>query len=252
MPLIIDDIALAAKSTAEIAKVSSEAVEVASKSGMAQEFSPEKFKPSFEVSKENRLETCEKKGGNFKEEIKKEFAPEYFENKFSENFSKETAENMTVENVDTVERTSTFEEQTIDNFKLEEKRSELNLELGVEHDSKVLRKNLDEAIGQTSDPEISRAHHIVGEKTPEAAKKLEEFGRDRNDPANGILLPNDAESPLKGSLHLGGHTQEYYNTVEQRMMQATTREEALEVLQSLKEDLYSGELPLHNEVKPNK
>ena len=81
---------------------------------------------------------------------------------------------------------------------------------------------------------------------------VEEFGIDRNDPANGILLPNDAESPLKGSLHLGGHTQEYYNTVEQRMMQATTREEALEVLQSLKEDLYSGEVLLHNDVKPNK
>ena len=252
MPLDIAFAAKAMESTAELSKASGEIVEVASKSEIIQEFSPEMFKPSFEISKENRLETYDKKGGNFKEEIKKEFAPENFENKFSENFSKETAENVTVENVDTMERTSTFEEQTIDNFKLEEKRSELNLEFGVEHDSKVLRKNLDEAIGQTSDPEISRAHHIVGEKTPEAAKKLEEFGIDRNDPANGILLPNDAESPLKGSLHLGGHTQEYYNTVEQRMMQATTREEALEVLQSLKEDLYSGELPLHNEVKPNK
>ena len=30
------------------------------------------------------------------------------------------------------------------------------------------------------------------------AKKMEEFGIDRNDPANGILLPNDASSPSKG------------------------------------------------------
>lgn len=250
MPL--ENIALAAKSTAEIAKVSGEAADVVSKSGIAQEFSPEKFKPSIDVSKENRLEISDKKGGNFKEEIKKVFAPENFENKVSESLSKETAGDINGKNVETIERTSTFEEQTIDNFILEEKRSELNLELGVEHDSKVLRGNLDEAMGQTSNPEISRAHHIVGEKTPEAAKKLEEFGIDRNDPANGILLPNDAESPLKGSLHLGGHTQEYYDTVEQRMMQATTLEEALEVLQTLKEDLYLGELPLHNDVKPNK
>lgn len=250
MPL--EDIALAAKSTAEIAKVSGEAADVASKSGMAYEFSPEKFKPSIDVSKGNRLEVSDRKDENSKEEFKKEFAPENFENKVSESLSKETAGDINGKNVETIERTSTFEEQTIDNFKLEEKRPELDLELGAEHDSKVLRGNLDEAMGQTSNPEISRAHHIVGEKTPEAAKKLEEFGIDRNDPANGILLPNDAESPLKGSLHLGGHTQEYYNTVEQRMMQATTREEALEVLQTLKEDLYSGELPLHNDVKSNK
>ena len=73
-----------------------------------------------------------------------------------------------------------------------------------------------------------------------------------SDPANGILLPNDASSPLKGSIHSGRHLQEYYNTVEQRMTTATTREEALEVLQSLKEDLFSGDLPLQRDVQPNK
>ena len=36
------------------------------------------------------------------------------------------------------------------------------------------------------------------------------------------------------------------------MAMATTREEALEVLQSLKEDLFSGELSLQRDVQPNK
>ena len=57
---------------------------------------------------------------------------------------------------------------------------------------------------------------------------------------------------LKGSIHSGRHLQEYYNIVEQRMAMATTREEALEVLQSLKEDLFSGELSLQRDVQPNK
>ena len=99
----------------------------------------------------------------------------------------------------------------------------------------------------------SQAHHVVGNVTHNAAAKLEGFGIDRNDPANGIYLPDSESSPLKGSIHPGGgHCQEYYDTVERRMSQANTREEVLEVLQSLKEDLYSGDLPLQNNKQFNK
>ena len=104
-----------------------------------------------------------------------------------------------------------------------------------------------------SDTEITNAHHIVGRDTPQAAKKLEELGIDRNDPANGILLPDSTESPLKGAVHgQGRHSINYSNEVEQRFAGVTTREEALEVLQSIKEDLYSGDLYVHKDIPANK
>ena len=152
-----------------------------------------------------------------------------------------------------LERTSAFEDQTIDNFKLEEMRPEIEdeLQLGEEHSGKVLRHNLDVVTGEN--PESSNAHHIVGNDTPEAAKKLEEFGIDRNDPANGIFLPDSQESNLKGSVHgPGKHVADYSNEVEKRFSGVSTREMTLEALQSLKEDLYNGYLALHDNIEPNK
>lgn len=170
---------------------------------------------------------------------------------FSETASNENFEQATP--VEAVERSSTFDDQTIGNDVLEDKRPEIEskLDLGQPHNADVLRGNLEIAIDKETDKTVSRAHHIVGNETPNAARAMEAFGIDRNDPANGILLPNDASSPLKGSIHSGRHLQEYYNTVEQRMAMATTREEALEVLQSLKEDLFSGDLSLQRDVQPN-
>lgn len=181
------------------------------------------------------------------EQIEKEFAPESFQNNKQAESSEVSSE------TNKIERTSTFEDQTVDNFKFEEQRSEYEgkLELGKDHDAAVLRRNMEKVMGKKV--EESQAHHIVGNGTPNAAAKLEEFGIDRNDPANGIYLPNSEFSPLKGSIHPGGgHRQEYYDTVERRMSQANTREEALEVLQSLKEDLFSGDLPLQNNKQFNK
>lgn len=248
MPFVIDDAAIAAASEVGSEMVnevgsavkSSCADELSSLSeeALGNEFAPEAFQKTQECveSSKNTIE----------EPLEKEFSPE----KFSEEpVEKETKDSS----VEQVERSSTFEEQTIDNSKLEEMRPELQdkLNLGQPHDADVLRANIEVATRIQTDTSISRAHHLVGNETPNAAKKLEEFGIDRNAPANGILLPNDASSPLKGSIHSGRHLQEYYNTVEQRLAQATSREEVLEALQSLKEDLFSGELPLQRDVKPN-
>lgn len=155
--------------------------------------------------------------------------------------------------VNEVKRLS-FDEQTIDNDKLEEWRNQPEnqgkLDLGKEHSSTVLSNNLCEVM-ETDQPENSAAHHIVGNNTPVAAAKLDEFGIDRNDPANGIFLPTSHDSECKGSLHTGNHLNSYYEEVDRRFQNVSSREEALEVLQSLKEDLYNGDLPLQNDT-PNK
>ena len=185
-------------------------------------------------------------------EIDKEFSPDKFNNLGE---TENPANNIETTATEKVERTSTFEEQTIDNFKLEEMRPEIEKDmiLGREHDGGVLRRNMEVVMNRESNPEESNAHHIVGRDTPQAAKKLEEFGIDRNDPANGIFLPNSPESSLKGAVHgQGRHTADYSNEVEQRFAGVTTREEALEVLQSLKEDLYNGDLNVHSDIPANK
>ena len=185
-------------------------------------------------------------------EIEKDFSPGKFNNLGE---TEKLANNIETTATEKVERTSTFEEQTIDNFKLEEMRPKIEKDmiLGSEHDGSVLRRNMEVAMNRESNPEESNAHHIVGRDTPQAAKKLEEFEIDRNDPANGIFLPNSSESPLKGAVHgQGRHTADYSNEVEQRFAGVTTREEALEVLQSLKEDLYNGDLNVHSDIPANK
>lgn len=147
-----------------------------------------------------------------------------------------------------------FEEQTIDNDTMQEWRAnpENNGKLieGEEHNSTTLKMNLQIVTGEW--PENASAHHLVGNETPEAAKKLEQFGIDRNSPENGINLPNCEESDCAGSLHTGRHIRSYYDEVERRFQFVTSKEEALEVLQSLKEDLYNGDLPLQYDVEPHK
>ena len=287
MPFGIDDVAVAAFSEA-LKEGASEALKGVSEEIASQEFGEEAFKESLDHN------PSEMHGNNYRvkfssdvrEVVEEEFSPtrfmdlgiekisEFFnsdvssiaedsvqeiEHEFSpENFNQhhieDHSQNFTDE-VKQVERTSTFEEQTIDNFKLESMRPDVeeNLNLGQDHDGGVLRYNMEQVMEVSYDTEVSNAHHIVGRDTPQAAKKLEEFGIDRNDPANGILLPNSPESPLKGAVHgQGRHSMDYSNEVEQRFAGVTSREEALEVLQSIKEDLYSGDLYVHKDIPANK
>ena len=177
------------------------------------------------------------------------FAPENFSEE-AVNLASDVEHNEMA--LDTPERTSTFEQQTIDNFKLEEMRPEIEsqLHLGEEHSGPILRENLEQVTGMN--PEMSNAHHIVGNDTPVAAKKLEEFGIDRNDPANGIFLPDSPDSSLKGAIHgFGRHIAEYSNEVEQRFLNVTNRAETLESLQSLKDDLFNGKIAVHSDIRPN-
>ncbi len=253
MPLIFDDIALGTTAkAAEIAKAFGEiSGEAFSKEFDVQSFCSDYRDVAF-PSESSYVEVSEGKinHSDTLSDIKNEFSPDKFNDGSIENTIPEEKSQIEI-----VERTSTFEDQTIDNFELETKRPEIedNMIRGQEHDGGILRYNMEQAMEKKSDTDISNAHHIVGRDTPQAAKKLKEFEIDRNDPANGIFLPNSSESPLKGAVHgQGRHSVDYSNEVEQLFAGATTREEALEVLQAIKEDLYSGDLYVHKDIPANK
>lgn len=247
----IDDVAIIASELAETAEaVEGTTEELTSEEFGEQFFDSDKFDKTS-ASDISNTEISETEGvGSELSDIEKEFSPENFNVSSVEDPSQNVSNN-----VEQIERTSTFEEQTIDNFELESMRPEIEdkMSLGQEHDGGILRYNMEQAMEVSSDTEVSNAHHIVGRDTPQAAKKLEEFGIDRNDPANGIFLPNSTESPLKGAVHgQGRHSMDYSNEVEQRFAGVTAREEALEVLQSIKEDLYSCDLYVHKDIPANK
>lgn len=254
MAFVLDDIAvLAAEAATEAATEAAEGAEAVFEEVASQEFSEASFNGDVsENALSSDVESVENKDLNntSETEIEKEFAPENFNTG-----SSDAIEQSSYESSENIERTSTFEDQTVDNFELESMRPEIEdrMCLGQEHDGGTLRYNMEQAMDKKSSTDVSNAHHIVGRDTPQAAKKLEEFGIDRNDPANGIFLPNSPESPLKGAVHgQGRHGMDYSNEVEQRFAGVTTREEALEVLQSIKEDLYSGELYVHKDISANK
>lgn len=122
-------------------------------------------------------------------------------------------------------------------------------------DAQVLRRNMysvmgkDSKFAQSTMKNGNQAHHIVGNSTPIAASKLDKYGIDINDPMNGIFLPSSDRSGLRGVVHRGGHTDDYYNYIEQMFSQCKSKEDCYEVLDKIKSDLYQGKIKLYNESK---
>ena len=120
-------------------------------------------------------------------------------------------------------------------------------------DASVLRKNMLAVMGKkgrfakNTMKNGNQAHHIIGNKTPIAASKLKQFGIDINDPMNGIFLPSSDRSGLRGVVHRGGHTQDYYDYVEQMFSQCKSKNDCYEVLDQIKSDLYKGKIQLYHE-----
>lgn len=91
-------------------------------------------------------------------------------------------------------------------------------------DASVLRKNMLAVMGNDGKYAMNtlkngnQAHHIIGNKTPMAAEKLHKYGIDINDPMNGVFLPSSSRSGLRGTIHRGGHTQDYYDYIEQNVL----------------------------------
>ena len=110
-------------------------------------------------------------------------------------------------------------------------------------------KRLGEALSAAGHhrPPGSAAHHIVAGDAPaaETAREiLRKFGIGINEAPNGVFLPESASIANPGGLAVHGplHTKAYYEAVNDELLQATTRTEALEVLESLRKRLLGGGL----------
>jgi RHS repeat-associated protein len=97
-------------------------------------------------------------------------------------------------------------------------------------------------------PAEAAAHHIVAggaEAAAPARAVLQRFGIGVNDAANGVFLPASRASTnaAGAAVHSTVHTQAYYQAVNEALAQATTRQEAIQVLSSLRQALLGGGLP---------
>lgn len=113
-------------------------------------------------------------------------------------------------------------------------------------DSKNLRKNLIDAAGGKKPPLGVAAHHIVGKDTPTAAAKMKAFGIDVDDANNGVFLPTSKKCNMYGPIHNGRHGQEYRNTVELVFQNVENREDCLDALEAIKQNLLAGYIPLYD------
>ena len=96
-------------------------------------------------------------------------------------------------------------------------------------------------------PTEAAAHHIVAggaEAAAPARAVLERFGISVNDAANGVFLPATRASAnaAGAAVHSTVHTRAYYNVVNEALGQATTRQEAIEVLNAIRQGMLDGGL----------
>ena len=131
---------------------------------------------------------------------------------------------------------------------------------GREKSGSILRENMKRVMGKDFDKFAGKtgfeAHHLVGvdSRFPSSEVSqniLKKYNIDINDPMNGILLPNNNSSLLKGTIHHGGHTKSYHDEIARRLQRATNRDECFQILDGIKDDLYKGRLSLYNELKNN-
>ena len=110
------------------------------------------------------------------------------------------------------------------------------------------RDILAEKLGANPYPVKSEAHHILGVDqfdTP-LAIRLHNWGIDLNGLENGVLLPKYDYVDRIASIHRGRTAGAYTEAVTKRLNEATSKEEALEILADLKEELMSGQLKINN------
>ena len=95
-----------------------------------------------------------------------------------------------------------------------------------------------------------QAHHIVAQNNAIAKATLgilKGFGIDVHDAENGVWLPKDEATAAalgsKATPHNGLHKGKYYEAINEALAQASNREEAIEILRSIRQQLLDGEYP---------
>lgn len=107
--------------------------------------------------------------------------------------------------------------------------------------SKVLRQNLIDAGIEVPDY-ANAAHHIVAgtsQKANEARAILQKYGIDINDASNGVFLPT-ANGVSNSAYHPGLHTNTYYNKVNDMLRGATSKNDVLDILDDIADQLSNG------------
>lgn len=68
---------------------------------------------------------------------------------------------------------------------------------------------------------------------------LQKYGVDINDPANGTFLPT-VKDVAEGAYHPSLHTNAYYDKVNKLLSEATCKEDVLDILDDISEQLQCG------------
>ncbi len=95
-------------------------------------------------------------------------------------------------------------------------------------------------------PDGAAAHHIVARTAKRAIParvQLERFGVEIDNAANGVYLPQSSGSALGGAYHPRLHTNRYYAEVNRILLQALTRDDAIEVLSEIRARLIDAAFP---------
>ena len=116
----------------------------------------------------------------------------------------------------------------------------------VKASSRVLRNNLEKK-GITAPDYPNAAHHIVAGSSSnkyakEARKILDDFGININSADNGVFLPTQ-KGVSEAAYHRSLHTNTYYKSVNDRLSEATTRDEAIKILHNIRDELSVGAFP---------
>lgn len=120
--------------------------------------------------------------------------------------------------------------------------------------SKQLGINMDIAYEETNLQRFFRMdssanHHIVGssERAMESRIILSKYNIDVDDAVNGVVLPGCQEIADElnyGNMHKGRHHNEYIDAVNERLRGAVSKEDVIERLNQIAEDLINGVLTL--------
>lgn len=96
------------------------------------------------------------------------------------------------------------------------------------------------------EPEYANAaHHIIAGNDARAAglrNIIKRYGIDINSAENGVFLPTE-KGVSEAAYHRSLHTNVYYENVEKAFQGISSKEEAVEVLQDIREQLIEGIFP---------